>query len=73
MMGVCTEETVSMHLNGLPERERRKIPVHEMKTDTASPIPPSPLTVIPIKDRQNSNNQTRSGRVIRKPNHYGES
>ena len=61
------------HLNWLPERERRKIPVHETKTDTASPIPPSPVTVIPIPDRQNSNNQTRSGRVIRKPNRYGES
>ena len=57
------------HINKLPpETEKQREDKEETIPGIQPPIQPSPISVIPIQNQ--SNNQTRSGRVIRMPNHY---
>ena len=57
------------HINKLPpETEKQREDKEETIPGTQPPIQPSPISVIPIQNQ--SNNQTRSGRVIRMPNRY---
>ena len=59
------------HLNTLPETEMAKTDNEKTKPDAVPPIPSSPVTMIPIPNSTGqSNNQTRSGRVIRLPSRY---